>query len=62
LKKKWYKLDRISGSHHQYIFDDKTITIPVHANQDIWRWLLRTILKQSTISHQEFLEIMNINN
>jgi len=62
LKKKWYILDRVSWSHHQYIFEDKTITIPVHWNKDIWRWLLRTILKQSSISHKDFLDIMDINN
>jgi len=62
LKKKWYKLARSSWSHMQYVFEDKTITVPVHANRDIWRWLLRTILKQAWISHEEFLEILKINN
>ncbi|MDD2871225.1 MAG: type II toxin-antitoxin system HicA family toxin [Candidatus Gracilibacteria bacterium] len=53
---------RFSGSHHQFIYEDKTITILVHNGRDIGRGLLRTILKQGGISHEEFLDILGVNN
>ena len=62
LKKKWFELKRVKWSHYNFSNWKDDITIPFHNSKDIWRWLLRTILKQSSISHKEFLDIIWINN
>lgn len=40
-----WKLDRIAGSHHIMIKDDKTVSIPVHT-KDIPKGTLNKLLKQ----------------
>jgi predicted RNA binding protein YcfA (HicA-like mRNA interferase family) len=49
LINKGWRLDRISGSHHILIKDDKTISIPVHGNNDLPIGLLSKLLKQGEI-------------
>lgn len=46
LKDNGWKLDRIRGSHHIMIKDNKTEVIPVH-NKDVPTGLLNTILKRT---------------
>ena len=46
---KGWRLDRISGSHHIMVKDDKTISIPVHGNSDLPIGLLSKLLKQGEI-------------
>jgi predicted RNA binding protein YcfA (HicA-like mRNA interferase family) len=45
LNKKGWKLDRISGSHHIMIKDDKTLSVPVHGKKDLPSGLLGALLK-----------------
>ena len=35
LKQHGWMLDRIKGSHHIFIKDNKTIPVPVHGNKEI---------------------------
>ena len=47
LMGKGWELDRICGSHHIMVKDDKTITVPVHDNKDLNQNLLNKLLKQA---------------
>lgn len=44
-----WKLDRIKGSHHILIKYDKTISIPVHGNNDLPKGLLSKLLKHGEL-------------
>ena len=46
LKLNGWTLDRISGSHHIMIKDDKTLSVPVHGKKDLPKGLLNSLLKQ----------------
>ncbi len=48
LEKNGWKLDRVRGSHHIMIKDDKTVVVPVHT-KDIGKGLLNKILKQAEV-------------
>ena len=45
-EKQGFRLDRISGSHHIMIKDDKTISIPVHSGKEIPKGTVEKLLKQ----------------
>ncbi len=62
LKKRWYELKRIKWSHYHFYYEWKILTIPFHNWKDIWRWLLRKILKQANFDHEEFLKDLWVNN
>lgn len=47
LTKNGWMLERVQGSHHIMVKGDKTITVPVHGNQDLKPGLLGAILKQA---------------
>ena len=40
-----WKLDRIKGSHHIMVKDNRTAVIPIHANKDIPKGTLNALLK-----------------
>ena len=40
-----WELDRVRGSHHIMTKDEKTASIPVHANRDLARGTERALLK-----------------
>lgn len=40
-------VDRISGSHYIMAKDDKTVSVPVHADRDLPTGLLNKLLKQA---------------
>ncbi len=46
IKSNGWTLDRINGSHHIFIKDDKTIVIP-HPRKDLKTGLVNAILKQA---------------
>ncbi len=46
LKKNGWSLDRVNGSHHIFIKDNKTIVIP-HPRKDLKIGLYNAILKQA---------------
>ena len=46
LKKKGWVLDRINGSHHIMIKEDRTVVVPVHGKKDLPGGTLNAILKQ----------------
>ena len=50
LKKNGWILDRVSGSHHIMIKENKrAVPIPVHGSKDLPKGLVSAILKQSGI-------------
>lgn len=49
LKEKGWRLDRIEGSHHIFIRDDKTLSVPVHGSNDLGKGLLHALMKQGGI-------------
>ncbi len=55
LEQKGWKLARITGSHHIYLFEGKNnrITVPVHGNQDLKAGLQRFIMKIAVIVEEE---------
>ena len=38
-------LDRIHGSHHIMTKNDKTLSVPVHANRELGKGLLKKLMK-----------------
>lgn len=60
LKKKGFTLHRIKGSHHTFIrmSDRITVTVPVHPGHDLGRGLTETILKDASISDEEFIKLL----
>jgi predicted RNA binding protein YcfA (HicA-like mRNA interferase family) len=52
LEDKGWKLARITGSHHIYLFEGRNIriTVPVHSNQDLKAGLQKFIMKLADIS------------
>jgi len=46
LKQNGWTLDRISGSHHIMIKNNKTLSVPVHGSKDLPKGLLNALLKE----------------
>ena len=46
LEKDGWILDRIKGSHHIMIKDNKTLSVPVHSSKDLGKGLLNKLLKE----------------
>ena len=46
LEKNGWVLDRIKGSHHIMIKDNKTLSVPVHSSKDLGKGLLNKLLKE----------------
>lgn len=55
MEDKGWKLARITGSHHIYLFEGKNerITVPVHGNQDMKTGLQNFIMKLAGINEEE---------
>jgi len=60
LKKKGFILHRINGSHHTFkrTSDKVTVTVPVHPGHDLGRGLTKSILKDASITDEEFLKLL----
>jgi predicted RNA binding protein YcfA (HicA-like mRNA interferase family) len=46
LNKEGWKLDRVIGSHHIMVKDNKTLSFPTHSNKDLSKGLLHSLMKQ----------------
>ncbi|MHB8880458.1 MAG: type II toxin-antitoxin system HicA family toxin [Thermodesulfovibrionales bacterium] len=46
LQEKGWHLDRIEGSHHILIKDNKTLSVPVHGSKDLGKGLLHALMRQ----------------
>jgi predicted RNA binding protein YcfA (HicA-like mRNA interferase family) len=46
LQQQGWVLDRIQGSHHILVREDKTLSIPVHGNSDLKKGTLNALMKQ----------------
>lgn len=53
------ELKRVKGSHHviKSIYNDSMFVIPVHANEELDRGLLRAIIRQSGLEVDRFKEL-----
>lgn len=49
LERNGWILDRIKGSHHIMIKEEKTISVPVHGKKDLPAGILHTLLKEGGI-------------
>lgn len=49
LEENGWVLDRVRGSHHIMIKDDKTLSVPVHGSKDLGKGLLNRLLKDGEI-------------
>lgn len=49
LEENDWVLDRIRGSHHIMIKDDKTLSVPLHGSKDLGKGLLNRLLKDGGI-------------
>lgn len=49
LEKNGWLLDRIRGSHHIMIKEDKTLSVPVHGSKDLGKGLLNKLLKEGGV-------------
>lgn len=49
LEENGWVLDRVRGSHHIMIKDDKTLSVPVHGSKDLGKGLLNRLLKDGGI-------------
>lgn len=46
LQQQGWVLDRIQGSHHILVRQDKTLSVPVHGSSDLKKGTLNAIMKQ----------------
>jgi len=54
-----FRIVRQRGSHVRMKHPDgRVVTVPVHADQDIGRGLLRKILRDAEITREAFLELL----
>jgi predicted RNA binding protein YcfA (HicA-like mRNA interferase family) len=61
LMKAGFVLDRITGSHHVLMHPQdprRTVTVPVHAGRDLKRGTLRSIIRQSGFTVEEFADLL----
>lgn len=60
LKKKGFVLNRISGSHHILIHQEKqiTVSVPVHKGATLGRGITLAIIKDAGITTEEFLKLL----
>jgi predicted RNA binding protein YcfA (HicA-like mRNA interferase family) len=61
LRTAGFAVDRIVGSHHVMTFPGdptRTVTVPVHAGRDLKPGTLRSIIRQSGLSVEEFTRLL----
>lgn len=49
LKKTGWVLDRIHGSHHILVKEEKTLSVPVHGSKDLPSGTLNKLLKEAEL-------------
>ena len=61
LTKAGFIVNRIVGSHHVLVFPGdptRTVTVPVHAGRDPKPGTLRSIIRQTGLTVEEFVELL----
>ncbi|MDD1537503.1 MULTISPECIES: type II toxin-antitoxin system HicA family toxin [unclassified Bradyrhizobium] len=61
LMKAGFVVNRIVGSHHVLVFPGdptRTVTVPVHAGRDLKPGTLRSIIRQTGLTVEEFTELL----
>jgi len=61
LTKAGFVVDRLAGSHHVMVFPGdptRTVTVPVHAGRDLKPGTLRSIIRQTRLTVEEFSEFL----
>ena len=61
LTKAGFVVDRIAGSHYVMVFagdPTRTVTVPVHAGRDLKPGTLRSIIRQTRLTVEEFSEFL----
>jgi predicted RNA binding protein YcfA (HicA-like mRNA interferase family) len=61
LKRAGFVVDRIVGSHHVLAFPGdpaRTVSVPVHAGQDLKPGTLRAIIRQTGFTVEEFVALL----
>lgn len=61
LTKAGFVVNRIVGSHHVLVYPDdptRTVTIPLHAGRDLKPGTLRSIIRQTGLTIEEFAELL----
>ncbi len=61
LAKAGFVVDRIVGGHHVLVYPTdprRTVTVPVHAGRDLKRATLRSIIRQSGFTVEEFVRLL----
>lgn len=56
-----FVVNRIVGSHHVLVYPDdptRTVTVPVHAGRDLKPGTLRSIIRQTGLTVEEFIELL----
>lgn len=60
LKKIGFQIVRQKGSHVRMQHEDgRVVTVPVHAGKTIGRGLLRKILRDTELTRDEFIELLD---
>lgn len=61
LNKAGFVVERIAGSHHVLVHPDdlsRTVTVPVHGNRDLKPGTLRSIIRQTGLTVEEFTKLL----
>ncbi|MBF2056810.1 MAG: type II toxin-antitoxin system HicA family toxin [Cyanobacterium sp. T60_A2020_053] len=53
LEKKGWRLVRVKGSHYRYDKENQSISIPIHANEDLKIGLLKSVMKQVNLRESD---------
>lgn len=53
--------ERTRGSHHVMVRDEpeKTVVVPVHGNKSLGTGLLRAIIRESGLTRDEFVKLLD---
>ncbi|MBI3755152.1 MAG: type II toxin-antitoxin system HicA family toxin [Deltaproteobacteria bacterium] len=55
LEKDGWVLDRIKGSHHIMIKENKTLSVPVHGSKDLGKGILNKLSKKGGLKNENNL-------
>ncbi|MFZ5736889.1 putative RNA binding protein YcfA (HicA-like mRNA interferase family) [Rhodopseudomonas thermotolerans] len=61
LMRTGFVVDRIVGSHHVLVYPGdpaRTVTVPVHAGRDLKPGTLRSIIRQTGLTVEEFTDLL----
>lgn len=61
LMRAGFAVDRIAGSHHVMTYPgdaSRTVTVPVHGNRDLKPGTLRSIIRQTGFTVEEFVDLL----